>query len=156
MLGRKSRLSFDNRILLYKIDIKPITTNGVKVWRCAKTSNIQIIQLFTSKSLMVFVNAPCYITHLSFRTDLGITFVKDLPRHIYIYNMLSSDIATTPLLGYCVTALSAKSQEAMLTDWLLPATETSNNTMDVGIGVDSCSLPTLLTLSSYYSLLHLE
>jgi hypothetical protein len=43
-IGRNSKFSLENKILLYKTIIKPIWTYGVEVWGCASKSNISIIQ----------------------------------------------------------------------------------------------------------------
>jgi hypothetical protein len=42
-LGRKSKLSVQNKFLLYKFIIKPIWTYGIQLWGCTKPSNAKII-----------------------------------------------------------------------------------------------------------------
>jgi hypothetical protein len=44
LIGRRSNLSLDNKVLLYKTIIKPIWVYGIELWGCASTSNISIIQ----------------------------------------------------------------------------------------------------------------
>jgi hypothetical protein len=44
LIGRNSKLSLENTILLYKTIIKPIWTYGAEIWGCASKSNISIIR----------------------------------------------------------------------------------------------------------------
>jgi hypothetical protein len=60
LIGRDSKLSLENKILLYKTIIKPIWTYGVKIWGCASKSNISIIQRSQSKILRMIAYAPWY------------------------------------------------------------------------------------------------
>jgi hypothetical protein len=50
LLGPKSKLSIENKLLLYKCIIKPIWTYGIQLWGCIKPSKIKIIQRFRPKS----------------------------------------------------------------------------------------------------------
>jgi hypothetical protein len=49
LLGRKSHLSVNNKLLLYKSIIAPIWTYGLELWGCASKSNIAIIQRLKKK-----------------------------------------------------------------------------------------------------------
>jgi hypothetical protein len=51
LIGRRSNLSLDNKVLLYKTIIKPIWVYGIELWGCGSTSNISIIQRRQSKIL---------------------------------------------------------------------------------------------------------
>ena len=44
LVGRKSNLSTENKLLLYKSIITPVWTYGIELWGCASKSNIVIIQ----------------------------------------------------------------------------------------------------------------
>jgi hypothetical protein len=55
LFGRKSLLSFSNKILLYKIILKPIWTYGIQLWGTASTSNVEILGHFQSKALRLIV-----------------------------------------------------------------------------------------------------
>jgi hypothetical protein len=61
LLGRKSPLNLENKILLYKAAIKPIWTYGIELWGCASKTNIDIIQRAQSKILRAMTNAPWYV-----------------------------------------------------------------------------------------------
>jgi hypothetical protein len=60
-LGRKSKLSTSNKILMYKAILKPIWTYGIQLWLAASTSNIEILERFQSKVLHMIVDAPWYV-----------------------------------------------------------------------------------------------
>lgn len=77
LMGRKSKLSLDNKLLLYKTIIKPIWTYGIQLWGTACNSNIEILQRFQSKVLRNIVNAPWYVPNTVIQSDLKITSVKD-------------------------------------------------------------------------------
>jgi hypothetical protein len=57
LLGRSSRLSLPNKLLLYKTILKPIWTYGIQLCT-ASTSNIEILERFQSKALRIIVDAP--------------------------------------------------------------------------------------------------
>jgi hypothetical protein len=78
LIGRKSKLSLENRILIYKAVIKPIWTYGMELWSCASKSRTAIIQRQQSKILRQIVNAPWYITNCTLHHDLRIPTVQDV------------------------------------------------------------------------------
>jgi hypothetical protein len=77
LIGRKSELSIENKLLLYKTILKPIWTYGATLWGTASTSNIEIIQRFQNKVLRAIVNAPWYVPNRILHADLGIPAVRE-------------------------------------------------------------------------------
>jgi hypothetical protein len=77
LLGRKAKLSTSNKLLMYKIILKPIWTYGIQLWGTASTSNIEILEHFQSKALRMIVDAPWYVSNKVIRRDLQIPTVKD-------------------------------------------------------------------------------
>lgn len=77
MLGRKSKLSTENKILIYKSILKPVWTYGLELWGTAAHSNIEIIQRFQSKILRTILGVPWFITNEAIHQDAGLTYVKD-------------------------------------------------------------------------------
>jgi hypothetical protein len=77
LLGRSSRLSLPNKLLLYKSILKPIWTYGMQLWGTSSTSNIEILERFQSKALRIFVYAPWYVPNNHIRRDLQMTSVKE-------------------------------------------------------------------------------
>lgn len=43
LIGRRSQLSMDNKLLLYKTILKPISAYGIQKWWTAPHSNIEIV-----------------------------------------------------------------------------------------------------------------
>ena len=60
LIGPQSKLSLENKLLLYKTILKPVLTYGAQLWRTASTSNIAIIQRYQSKILRMITLAPWY------------------------------------------------------------------------------------------------
>jgi hypothetical protein len=77
LLGRSSRPSLRNKLLLYKTILKPIWTYGIQLWGTASTSNIEILERFQSKALRIIVDAPWYVPNNHICRDLQITSVKE-------------------------------------------------------------------------------
>ncbi|PNF24647.1 hypothetical protein B7P43_G18252 [Cryptotermes secundus] len=76
--GRRSKLSLENKILIYKTVIIPIWTYGIELWGCACKSNTNIIQRSQSKILRMLVDAPWYVSNETLHKDLKLKFVKDI------------------------------------------------------------------------------
>jgi hypothetical protein len=77
LLGRKSELSTNNKLLLYKAIFKPIWTYGIQLWGTASTSNIEILEGFQSKTLRMIVDTPWYVQNTVIRRDFQILSVKE-------------------------------------------------------------------------------
>ena len=77
LIGRPSRLSIANKLLIYKSIIKPIWTYGIQLWGTAADSNIEIIQRFQSKVLRCITNAPWYVSNEIIKNDLQMTTVRE-------------------------------------------------------------------------------
>jgi hypothetical protein len=77
LLGRKSKLSISNKLLIYKAILKPIWTYGIQLWGMTSNSNIAILECFQSKVLRLIVNAPWYVPNSVIRKDLQILSVQE-------------------------------------------------------------------------------
>jgi hypothetical protein len=77
LLGRKSNLSTNNKLLIYKAILKPIWTYGIQLWGTTSNSNIESLERFQSKVLQLIGNAPWYVPNSVFRKDLRIRTVKE-------------------------------------------------------------------------------
>lgn len=77
LIGRKSKLAIQNKVLIYNQVLKPIWLYGIQLWGCAKESNIKIIQTFQNKVLRNMVNAPWYIRNCDLHRDLRIPEVAE-------------------------------------------------------------------------------
>jgi len=105
LMGRKSKLSLGNKLLLYKCVLKPVWTYGIQLWGCAKPSHTQTIQRLQSKSLRSITGAPWYVSNFTLHNDLHIPFVaKETSRlsHLYHHRLAShhsalvTELATLP------------------------------------------------------------
>jgi hypothetical protein len=86
LLGRQSKLSTTNKLLLYKTILKPIWTYGIQLWGTACTSNIDILERFQSKALRMIVDAPWYVPNTLIHRDLHISSVKEeISRYSFQY-----------------------------------------------------------------------
>jgi hypothetical protein len=85
LLGRKSKLTTDNKLLIYKTILKPIWTYGIQLWGTASNSNIAILERYQAKALRMIVDAPWYILHTVIRRDLQIPTVRE---EICLYSSL--------------------------------------------------------------------
>ena len=77
LIGRKSKPTTENKLLMYRAILKPIWTYGVQLWGCAKPPNTKIIQRVQSKILRMVFNAPCYISNKTLHEDSGTPFAED-------------------------------------------------------------------------------
>jgi hypothetical protein len=77
LLGRKSKPSTNNKLLIYKAILKPIWTYGIQLWGTTSNSNIEILERFQSKVLRLIVNAPWYLPNSVIRKVHGIPTVKE-------------------------------------------------------------------------------
>jgi hypothetical protein len=74
LIGKKSHLSIENKLLIYKAVIKPIWSYARELWDCASMSNIVIMQRSQSKILRAVANAPWYVTnHTLHKTSTFLT-----------------------------------------------------------------------------------
>jgi hypothetical protein len=78
LLGRKSNLSVDNKLLLYKSIITPIWTYGIELWGYAFKSSIAVIQQCQSKLLRAIFYALWYVANDMIHKDLGIPTVQEV------------------------------------------------------------------------------
>jgi hypothetical protein len=77
LLGRKSKLSTNNTLLIYKAILKPIWTYGFQLWGTTLNSNIEILERFQSKVLRLIVDVPWYVSNSVIRKDFQIPTVKE-------------------------------------------------------------------------------
>ena len=81
LIGRRSKLSISNKLLLYKQILKPIWLYGLQLWGCASQSNINLIQRFQNKVLRCIVDAPWYIRSDDLHRDLNVdTVAKEIEK----------------------------------------------------------------------------
>jgi hypothetical protein len=77
LLGRRSKLNLNSKLLIYKIIIKPVWTYGIQLWGSASITNIAILERFQSKALRLLTDAPWYVPNALIRHDLQIPTVQE-------------------------------------------------------------------------------
>jgi hypothetical protein len=77
LLGRKSKLSINNKLLVYKAKLKSIWTYDIQLWDTTSNSNINILERFQSKVLRLIVDAAWYVSNSVIRKELQIPIVKE-------------------------------------------------------------------------------
>lgn len=101
LIARNSKLTTENKLLLYKIILKPIWSYGVQLWECVKPSNTKIIQRIQSKILRMVFNAPWYISNKTLHEDSGVPFVEDVIKSritSYLHNLMGHSNEQVSLL----------------------------------------------------------
>jgi hypothetical protein len=78
LTGKKSHLSIENKLLIYRAVIKPIWSYGIELSDCASKDDIVVTQRTQSKILRTIANAPWYVTDHTFHTDFNISYVSDV------------------------------------------------------------------------------
>jgi hypothetical protein len=76
IIGRKSQLSLENKLLVCKAVLKPIWTYGVQLWGSASNSNIEILERFQSKVLRIITDAPRYVLNAVMQRGLKVLSVR--------------------------------------------------------------------------------
>ena len=77
LLGPQSALSLENRLLIYKVILKPVWTYGIQLWGTASNSNLEVLQRYQSKTLREICRAPWFVTNQVIHRDLNIPFIKE-------------------------------------------------------------------------------
>ena len=81
IIGRKSHLSLENKLLVYKAILKHIWTYGVQLWGSASNSNMEILERFQSKVLRIITDAPWYVPSAVIVRDLQVLSVRQEVRN---------------------------------------------------------------------------
>lgn len=76
LLGSKSQLSISNKILLYKVILKPIWTYACQLWGTASNTNIKIVERWQNKLLRRILNAGWYIRNSQINKETGTPSVR--------------------------------------------------------------------------------
>lgn len=77
LFSPKSKITIENKLLLYQQILKPKWTYGIQLWGCTAKTNIKLIQTFQNKVLRLITDSPWYIRNDDIHRDLNITTVSD-------------------------------------------------------------------------------
>ena len=82
LFGRNSKLSLNNKLLLYKVILETIWSYGVQLWGCPKPTGLKTIQRFQSKRLRTIANAPWYVSNQILHNDLHMPSITEEIRRV--------------------------------------------------------------------------
>ncbi|GBN30816.1 putative RNA-directed DNA polymerase from transposon X-element [Araneus ventricosus] len=77
LIGRRSSLSLENKLILFKQVLRPILTYAAPIWGLAVPSNRKKIQILQNKLLGIILNAPWFIRNSVIHSDLQIESIDD-------------------------------------------------------------------------------
>lgn len=78
LMGKNSKLTTDNKILLYNTMLKPIWTYGIELWGSTCASNRMLIQRAQNYILKQISGAPWYITMTELHEALNLPMVSEV------------------------------------------------------------------------------
>ena len=81
IIGRKSQLSLENKLLVYKVILKPVWAYGIQLWGTASNSNLEILERFQSKVLRIITDAPWFIPNTVIKHDLQVEYQRSNKKH---------------------------------------------------------------------------
>ncbi|CAG9138035.1 unnamed protein product [Plutella xylostella] len=126
LLGRNSRLSVENKLLVYKTVLKPVWSYGIQLWGSAAISNVNIIQRVQNAILRAIGKAPWFIR------------ISELHEHLGI---------PTGILGLAYPAIGARGTDNTVTPWLKSLDEKAGRTMSFSVKL--CGPPSPVVTTHY-------
>ena len=81
IIGQKSQLSLENKLLVYKAILKPVWTYGVQLWGSASISNVETLNRFRLKVLRIITDAPWFVPNAVLIRDLQVLSVRQEVRN---------------------------------------------------------------------------
>ncbi|KAK2578436.1 hypothetical protein KPH14_012564 [Odynerus spinipes] len=105
LMAKNSKLSAANKLLLYKVILKPIWTYGLQIWGMAAKSNIKKMESTQSKILRSVLQAPWYVRNDDIRKTPKIpTVEEEIVRHSKAHQNRTSN-HVNPLASDCYSNL---------------------------------------------------
>lgn len=77
LMARNSKLSTDNKLLIYKMILKPIWTYGLQLWGSACDSSLNIMQRMQNGILRTIANVPWFVTNTEIHEAMNMRTVKE-------------------------------------------------------------------------------
>lgn len=77
LIGPKSTLDLELKLLLYKSVLKPIWLYGIQLWGTASPSNVEKLQRRQSRLLRIITGAPWYMRNSNIHKDLKVPLVRE-------------------------------------------------------------------------------
>lgn len=74
---RNSKLSRNNKLLIYKVIIRPILLYAAPIWRTAAKTNLIPLQRFQNKWLRLILNKDRYTKIIDLHTEANTEYIGD-------------------------------------------------------------------------------
>lgn len=99
LIGRKSCLSIENKVLVYKTIFRPMWSYCAALWGAARNCHLNKLQIAQNKYLRTATNAPWYVSNSTLHRDLGIVPVKDYVNDLIVAHQERVDRHANPLIA---------------------------------------------------------
>lgn len=76
IINRNSEMSLANKLMVYKVAMRPVMTYAAQVWGFLAKSNFQHLQVLQNKILRMITNAPWFVKNTTLHNDLRIPELK--------------------------------------------------------------------------------
>jgi hypothetical protein len=120
LLGCNSKLSTNNKLLLYKAILKPIWTYGIQLRGTASTSNIEILQRFQSWTFHMILDASWYVPNTVIRRFLQIPTGKEETQRYSSHHSARLSAHQTDLIANLMELSDTRRLRRHLTNYMLP------------------------------------
>lgn len=77
LICKNSKMNIKNKLLIYKLYIRPILLYASPTWCIASKTNLNKLQTFQNKILRLILNAPWFIRNIQIHNDLQIKTIKE-------------------------------------------------------------------------------
>ena len=77
LINRNSKLSINNKLLIYTALIRPVLTYGCPTWSTLAPYRKAQLQTFQNKILRIIANAPWFVRNTTIHRDLNIISIID-------------------------------------------------------------------------------
>lgn len=88
LVGRRSKLSVKNKLLLYKAVIRPAMMYGSEIWGAAAKSHLKKLQVVQNQMLRTITNAPYFVRNTQLHDDLQVEgtkkYIRDKALKLYM------------------------------------------------------------------------
>ena len=103
MIGRSSKLSLSNKLLLYRQIARPAMLYGSAVWGSAAETLIKIIQVQQNKFIRVSCNAPFYTNMKILHEETGISTIKEQIYQSAVQTFTKAENHENPLISQSIS-----------------------------------------------------
>jgi Reverse transcriptase (RNA-dependent DNA polymerase)/Endonuclease-reverse transcriptase len=97
-LNRRSKLCVPNKLLLYKLCIRPILCYGIETWFDCAVTHRKKVQIFQNKQLKIILNRHWRHSTVALHEEAGVPLIEDFSRKITERFFHKSQFSENPLI----------------------------------------------------------